>query len=498
MISLNTTLEAQTMTQQHQQNSSVGFKSPIEKMKEERSQFLKRMESMLERVEEDLIYESRPSDEVSRVSTSKNKTVKTMSRSVKSRPSDEQTIHSEASSRASETGKSRIDRPSNNKFLDELEHAEDTSSSGTTEIDDDSTKMATLVAEAKPQPMGLNIQRPVPVKSRRPTQITVNHSVPSPAHTNITMDNLDTSTTMMMNDTMISMLQDEHDDNRSTATPILDRYGLVPDDNSIGVKVVPNQRGRGGMHQHRHITPPLMDASSNNSNDCQFYEDADGFRSPRGLPGTVSARKTKQYRKTPYPKKQLEESFDDENRPNTRAIAFSPVSASSMASSSFDGPHPKSSFSVPPLRPRSFGPRRMEHQVEHSRSQSLPTSSVVGLPKTPPAPIGPPRIEQQMMEKITMAEYNSAPRVVQMQVSREEANQAIDILVDYLQFKGTNQREFAEEEGYRALSNLLATETKRKSVLISLCHWKRLLMHRRGDSNGHHTTVFEVNSFQEA
>ena len=241
--------------------------------------------------------------------------------------------------------------------------------------------MATLVAE-KPEPLRNNIQRPVPVFSRHPTHITVDNAAQSPAHTNITMD------ATMMNDTIISgmatmILDADDDENGSVMTPVLDRYRLDPDDNSIGVKVVPNQRGMHNLH-NRYTRPTLPDVSERITTN-EFYEDKDGFTSPKGLPGSVAARKTKQYRKTPYPKKQLERNMEDENYPNTTpAHVFSPASSTS----SFDASNPESSFSVPPLRPRSLGPSRTRLVATHStstvsRSQSLPVSSKGSLPFTP-------------------------------------------------------------------------------------------------------------------
>jgi hypothetical protein len=469
MISLNTTVEGKNNPPP---DSTSSFKSPIQMMREERSQFLLRMESMLERVEEELIHESRPSDEVSRISDLKPK-----ARSVKSRPSDEHSLPSEQSSI---TEKNRVmERPSNNKFLQELEEGEneEQSSSGTDHDDDSTNVIATLVAE-EPQLLRQNIQRPVPVFSRRPTHITVDMGVQSPAQTNITMD------ATFMNDTMIStsvMMQDGDEENLSIMTPILDRYRLDPDDNSIGVKVVPNERG---MHQRQRLrTHPEESAQRA---DAEFYQDSDGFRSPKGLPRSVSARKAHQYRKTPYPNKvQEKRSFEDENHPNTPALAFSPVSSTP----SFDTANPESSFSVPPLRPRSVGPfRAAGARSSSSRTKSLPTTSA-RLPKTS---IMTNAGEQQtnLIEKITMAEYDSAPRVVQMNVSRDEANTTIAILNDYLEVN--RQHKFSEQEGRRALSTAFESEQQSKSVLLSLCHWKRLMMYRQEDS----TTMFAVNSFE--
>ena len=378
MISLNTTF--QDINFHHLSPPAVPtvVKSPLQTMKEERLQFIQRMESMLERVEEELTHESRPSDEISR--TSKTNVARN-SRSLlqSNRPSDEQSLPLDMNGNTDnemdirETNR-RMERPSNNKFLDELEEEiddEDESSSGTDNDEDDSTNlMATLVAE-KPEPLRDNIQRPVPVFSRHPTHITVDNGAQSPAHTNITMD-----ATMMMNDAsmisgMATMIQEGDDDeNGSVMTPVLDRYRLDPDDNSIGVKVVPNQRG---MH-YRYTHPTLPEVSEQITTN-ELYEDRDGFTSPKGLPGSVSARKTKQYRKTPYPKKQRERNIEDENHPNTPSPIFSPASSTT----SFDASNPESSFSVPPLRPRSFGPSRTllvgTRQLSTvSTTQSLPVS----------------------------------------------------------------------------------------------------------------------------
>jgi hypothetical protein len=461
MISLNTTVEA------HSNNALAA--SPSMKMKEERSQFLARMESMLERVEEELIHECRPSDETSGIS------------------------------RKSSVAP-QMERPSNNKFLEEMsqqEEDDDDDDDDSDSVDDDSTNMiATLVAD-KPEPMGRDIQRPIPV-FHRPTHILVDTGAgaSSPAHTNLTMD----ATMMNLNDTMIStsVIMQDIDDNDSTVTPILDRYRLDPDDNSIGVRVVPNKRG------NHHGQSAFVSESSHQvaASKTEFYTDNDGFMSPKGLPGSVSARKTKQYRKTPFPKKQLEQSFDDENHPNTRtALNFSPASSTT----SFDASNPDSSFSVPPLRPRSFGPTRTGTRTSNSRSnssstsrtQSLPARSTL-LPKTPDPMKAVNDISsnvEEFMEKITMAEYNMAPRVVQMHVTRDQANRTIDELQALFESKYHAQQalEFSEEEGYRALSNVMESEQMSKNVLTSLCHWKRLLMYRDASNR----MLFAVNKFEQ-
>jgi hypothetical protein len=289
-----------------------------------------------------------------------------------------------------------------------------------------------------------------------------------------------------MNDTMISgsaMMQDGEDENLSVMTPVLDRYRLDPDDNSIGVKVVPNPRGK-----HHHNVPPTPREEPGRTTTSEFYEDSDGFLSPRGLPASISARTTKQYRKTPYPKKQQERSSDDENHPNTPMAPFSPASSTT----SFDASNPESSFSVPPLRPRSFGPSQTTAGARSStasRTQSLPIISA-RLPSTPePKPFGQQYID--LIEQITITEYNSAPRVVHMHVSLDEANQTIAVLDSYLSSK--KQHGFTEQEASGALSTLFESEQKCRSVLLSLCHWKRLTVNRQEDGK----TRYAVNWLEQ-
>ena len=99
------------------------------------------------------------------------------------------------------------------------------------------------------------------------------------------------------------------------------------------------------------------------------------------------------------------------------------------------------------------------------------------------------------MEKITMAEYDGAPRIVQTQVRRDEANKAIDMLEDFLssnlQRDPSSALEFDELEGYEAIGSSFPTMKKSKSVLMSLCHWRRLLMYRDETRSMH----FVVNQF---
>lgn len=96
-----------------------------------------------------------------------------------------------------------------------------------------------------------------------------------------------------------------------------------------------------------------------------------------------------------------------------------------------------------------------------------------------------------------MAEYERAPSIVRTQVRRDEANISLDVLEQFLKAlknKDSQPIEFTEKQGFDVLRDVLSSDQKRKSVLMSLCHWRRLLMFR-DKTNG---MIFRVNQFDEA
>ena len=109
------------------------------------------------------------------------------------------------------------------------------------------------------------------------------------------------------------------------------------------------------------------------------------------------------------------------------------------------------------------------------------------------------------MEKITMAEYDRAPRVVKTQVTRDEANMALNMIESFLttslQSQSLATLEFTEQQGYKILKRLFLSDDKRtvnseqkcKTVLMSLCHWRRLLLFRDAE----HGMIFAVNQFEQ-
>jgi hypothetical protein len=454
------------------------------------TEFISKMESMLDKVDESIL-ESRPSDEVT-LQTRKNNTTE----------------------------------------LHEDEEDDDEYSSEDDSTDDVATQVASITRRRR---MSMSEQdggdklrqfRSASTTSKqiqsatRPTHILVDTEAPSPAHTNITMD------ATMLDDTMISVSLFQDDDNNSTVTPILDRYRLDPDDNSVGIKVVPNKRGGSSRFQKPLIIETVPEQQTLFSSSSSFYTQEDGFTSPRGLPGTVSARKKKEYRKTPLPKKLLHaddsmDTWDENDDPN---IQFTVSSSSKKLSSS---PQRKSSstmgsFTVPPLRPMSYEPKRQEKTPFSSSSSTTRPTSLPLTKSTSRTPLSDDFMKQafpadvdedtagsklnlsdrferesvrltKWMEHITMAEYDIAPRIVQVQVRRDEANEVIDLLEEFLtsnlQLDPSSSLEFGEQQGYEILGKSFETNKKCKSVLMSLCHFRRLLMYREDEMR------FVVNQF---
>lgn len=462
------TLDTHSTTPATRRQSSIGVRGSPQS--EEKSYFMTRMECVLDRVDESVM-ESRPSDEIT---TSTWKSVAT---------------------------KNSFPQDNGNEVDDGYTAEDDSTDVVATQIASQTIKKSTTrdFAQAK-----TNLNQHTP-KAKTPTTILVDTAAPSPAHTNITMD------ATMLNETMASLSVFPDDEISSTVTPILDRYRLDPDDNSIGIKVVPNKRGS-SRQQNPIISEILPEEEAYHG--PTFYTQEDGFTSPKGIPGTVSARKKKQYRKTPLPKKKLE----DDTLSTTWDENYNPNAPSTMSSDK-DHSNPKlnsvfGSFSVPPLRAASFEPkqtptRSKAKSLSGSETKSSTPLSDKFLQRNYPAspllhanekvdietvaassarsslserfelesvPMG------KWIEKITMAEYEGAPEIVQNHVRRDEANKAIDMIEGFLtsslQSDPSSSLEFDEMQGYEALGSSFPSLKKSKSVLMSLCHWRRLLMHR--------------------
>ncbi|KAL3906087.1 MAG: hypothetical protein SGILL_009416, partial [Bacillariaceae sp.] len=399
---------------------------------ERSNSFFARMEGVLDRVEEQIMEDQSPRH--------------SRYREEPSRPSDEikasLPVHPRRSHLSQKSQTSRQERQYHTSHQTQQEapsgdaSSDDEQWTNQTDFDDDSTNViATQVAERRvPKDWSQqksafastkDFKRPHPlnVLQQRPTQIVIDTAIPSPAHTNITMD------ATMMNETYTSFMgfdEDNNDhstihntarafaddpnydlDNLSTVTPVLDRYRLDPDDdNSVGVKVVPNQRrphlrtsnvktkkktafaveSETTKTQPKEKTPSLLKSSSRPNTPKQTMSlpsfTANDFLSPKAssiskfdrTPTNLSPRNRKVYRKTPFAKRRP--NFDDNDgnlstwnendNPNVStgsSVAASPEKFLSSAMGSM-------SISVPPLRPRSLGTRAKERTPAFSKAQS--------------------------------------------------------------------------------------------------------------------------------
>jgi len=562
---------------------------------EQRSHFLTRMEGMLERMEESILEDSSSPKIYGR----NNKD--TM------RHSDEHQLASllfhhgkedQLQSRHSNVSTSTSDNKAQShhhtvktfyKEDDSVSTDSDTES-GTNESDESTNVVATQIAETSSAKEGMmslvpgsegsgNIEY---LHNERPTHILVETGIASPAHTNITMD------VTMMNDAFdVSFMRAQEKrsgntdseiqepdnklnfdevDNLSTVTPVLDRYRLDPsDDNSIGVKVVPNKRSVHRIDQKRKTTPrqgklptiaqlsPSLDSILRaGTPKKEFHESA--FKSP---PITTSERHTrtmatttpqnqvrKVYRKTPFAKNRTTVMEEDDSKyhaanendnPNVSTSLFVPDSPEPFKSCT-----PSFSISVPPLRPRSFEPKRADESPlplgtntsllqpgnsndlkdrSHTSGYEPPTLSPfrtessryylqggtiehVGPELTPPTGSSisnPGRLDpvaktikkessESFFKDVTEAEFNSAPRIVRIHVDRDQANNALYAIQRFCSDSVAQLQslEFTEKEGCTMLG---FSEQKSKSILISLCHWRRLKMKK--DAN--RGLIFAVN-----
>ena len=281
---------------------------PSSATKEDHNNFLARMEGMLERVEEsmmddnrttnssflnnDLDEPSRPSDEMNASMFRRNlyhhRHKKSLIREVGS--ASLQSAPTTTSSSNKKVSLSFTD-PNNNIDDDGTEEENDDPSDSSS--NDDSTNLAPTVVQDK-EYNSSRVQRhgklssaaPVGEYKERPTtHIVVDQSLPSPAHTNITMDNtmltaaefggledfelpvmknigmgqkknrmsIYKSTTYPSLGTSSNIDESENDpdlDCLSVLTPVLDRYRVEPGgDNSSDIKVIPNQRRPHPSHE---------------------------------------------------------------------------------------------------------------------------------------------------------------------------------------------------------------------------------------------------------
>jgi hypothetical protein len=376
--------------------------------------------------------------------------------------------------------------------------------------DDSAMYCPTVVARDRVQPrpsldeLARDNHANSPSENPNITHIEVDYGFSSPTPTNLTMD-----TAAFLNET-IGQLDTvfEKEDDMSVAsdeTPILDRYRIDIDENSPnGFRVVPNERGtRHPRNTHSGVTPASAKKSSPGV-----------AASP--MPKTpLSKRRSKPvFRKTPYPKKKFPTTPTiDENTPFNGSVSPSVRPVRSMQSP-LASHRPLRTLASPKLERT-----RLSYPISHQDGRPTPTSTLppsllyakaalemenpgsssrlVASTRTfPPLP-GRSDLNAVVghhIRPVTLSEYDNGPRVVRMQVSFEILDGATAALNDTLcQRHGARAKQLDHSEANQILQPLGISERKSRSILMTLCHFRRLMMKRHsvsGDKN--HDIVFDV------
>jgi hypothetical protein len=228
-------------------------------------------------------------------------------------------------------------------------------------------------------------------------------------------------------------------------TPVLQRYRLEPDDSSIGVRVVPNKRGQGmqqrscantDMQGHKNL---LTDSASLDYRHAEQALSKETNVLPiieETLSPNVSVRKTRKTRSLVEDEAPLE---DLRRRP------FS---------------------TVQPIKTETN--EKLKHNKTKS-SQSKTTSISRRL-----YDFQTPTFTKIWVEVLSEDEYHSAPSVVKMQVGFDEVNAAIGLLnVWFISNKDSDVR----LDVATASRILNMAPRKSKSLMMSLCHWRRMNMY---------------------
>jgi len=94
--------------------------------------------------------------------------------------------------------------------------------------------------------------------------------------------------------------------------------------------------------------------------------------------------------------------------------------------------------------------------------------------------------KRQFIEYLQKVEYEAAPRVVKMQVSMEEINQATDTFNDWLnkQDIGNKQSISLMESDANKVMEQIFDKRKGKSVLMSFCHFRRMVIQLSSTETG--------------
>ena len=94
-----------------------------------------------------------------------------------------------------------------------------------------------------------------------------------------------------------------------------------------------------------------------------------------------------------------------------------------------------------------------------------------------------------LIRHLSPEEYEKAPRIVKSQVSVDEVGAVVTALNAWLLASSHGQKEINEDQAYGLLGDMF-NRRKAKTLCMSLCHWKRLLM--RGSSDDDGGLIFQV------
>jgi len=358
--------------------------------------------------------------------------------------------------------------------------------------------------------LGLALNKMVPSSPAVHTvrEVFVHLESTPPGQNNLTMDQSFFHETDTVASPSHSRIMEQADLSSVTSllvTPILDRYRVEVDDSSVGIKVVPNERGF-----HRRAVEERL------------------YRKPFAEASNTSGKRqtTTSFRKTPHPKKirkpQLLPIVENESP------RLSKVSIASADTVSKRGGNPPSVGRISISSPTMVSPsiradnsksesnttrRRLTedydlNKISPSTASFTPRSNPVVSVSASKTPLTAAWVAKHMssdanlmefmgMEEvsftdyqrssrsdevstsvsiklISVEEYNFAPKVVQMQVGLSEVNTAAEILSHWT----VPQERVTESNAY---SLLPFPESKSKSILLSLCHWRRMMMHVEND-----------------
>jgi hypothetical protein len=308
--------------------------------------------------------------------------------------------------------------------------------------------------------------------------IQIDKSAASPAPSMMTMDN-----------TFLNAFED-HCSVTSDETPVLDRYRIDFDDkNPHGFRVVPNERRERREKNVEFSLKASPAVSTRVYRKTPFKHETPTI--DENIPLKENADNTPPTRLSSFVKSPTDPTsalFPDKNespllnkdirkRFHSLPTSLLPTTAElskPKANTSFHSdtlPSDEGHYSPDVNESQSF---KEERKRFHSLSPSLlyaqaELASTMARPKVSISPI-------------TAQEYESAPRIVKMQVTLADVQGAVEILNERLALHTSPIR-----ENEAKLLLMPMPDRKSKAVLMSLCHWRRLLMTRKGQ-----TIVFDV------